>query len=279
MGNRTLLDDARQRAERSISPEQIVFSLTRHHRAHYLRDLGDAQRLVQPCNKGTAPAILSALLHIAQRDTDAIVAVLPSDHYYSQERIFTETLESAFAVAQAQPGSIVLLGASPTRPEVEYGWIEVGGAVSGLHLDALQVKGFREKPPLPIAEYLLRSGSLWNTFVMVGYGQTFLEMASASIPGLLSVLRSPRIPPLCGGERRIPDWLYNRIAPADFSHRILSSGASRLLALRLGGIEWSDLGDPDRVMHTLLQTNAVLPAWAKLWGTLRGVEVAAAQHC
>ena len=105
LGSSTLLDDARQRAERSICPEQIVFSLTRHHRKHYLRDLGDAQRLVQPCNKGTAPAILSALLHITQTDPDAIVAVLPSDHYYSQERIFTETLESAFAVAQAQPGS------------------------------------------------------------------------------------------------------------------------------------------------------------------------------
>src|SRR5579871_4380274 len=56
----TLLKQARARAERSILREQILYSLTLHHQPYYLRDLGDcpSQRIVQPLNKGTAPAIV-----------------------------------------------------------------------------------------------------------------------------------------------------------------------------------------------------------------------------
>jgi mannose-1-phosphate guanylyltransferase len=71
----------------------------------------------------------------------------------------------------------VLLGAQPKAPEVEYGWIEVGHALGG-HPGLFRVAGFKEKPPLAIAEHLLRSGSLWNTFVMVGHVNAFLAFAS-----------------------------------------------------------------------------------------------------
>jgi mannose-1-phosphate guanylyltransferase len=116
-GDRTLLEDARQRAERSLPAEQILFSVTRAHEKYYLRDLADrpSQRIVQPSNKGTAPAILYALMRIAQADSDAIVSILPCDHYYSPESAFTATLESALEIAEQRADSVVLLGAQPNR--------------------------------------------------------------------------------------------------------------------------------------------------------------------
>ena len=265
LGKSTLLGDARQRAERSVSPNHILYSLTLAHQGYYLRDLWDrpSQIIVQPCNKGTAPAILYTLLHIAQMDPDAVVAILPCDHYYSRESIFTGAVESAFAIAEARPGSIVLLGAQPKAPEVEYGWIELGAAV-GPHPDAFHVTRFHEKPPLPIAEHLLRSGSLWNTFVMVGHVNAFFDLALASVPGLLQALHSVPVFSTSDGEKRIAE-IYDRIDSADFSRLVLLPGARRLLALRLGEVEWSDLGDPDRVMHALLESGVQLPGWATRW--------------
>ena len=143
-------------------------------------------------------------------DPDAIAAILPCDHYYSRENVFTAALESAFAIAEARPGSIVLLGAQPKAPEVEYGWIELGEVV-GPHPGVFHVMGFQEKPPLPIAEHLLRSGSLWNTFVMVGHVDAFLDLALASVPGLLRALRSAPIFSAPDSETRIAEWLYDRI--------------------------------------------------------------------
>jgi hypothetical protein len=40
-------------------------------------------------------------------DSDAVVAILPCDHYYSPEREFSAALESAFVVAEARPESVV----------------------------------------------------------------------------------------------------------------------------------------------------------------------------
>lgn len=232
-----------------------------------MRDLADrrSQRVVQPGNRGTAPAILSTLLCLSQMDPDAIVAILPCDHYYSQESAFTFALESAFTIADERAESIVLLGARPKAPEVEYGWIELGDSVVGSHHGAFHVRGFQEKSPLPVAERLLRSGSLWNTFVMVGHVGAFLDMAFASVPGLLEALRSACILLGSDSETRIAEWLYDQITPTDFSRHVLSPGASRLVTMPLGEVEWNDLGDPDRVLSTLLASELDLPKWAVRW--------------
>lgn len=165
LGEYTLLEETRQRAERSIYPNQILYSVTRAHQDYYVRDLADrpSQRIVQPCSRGTAPAILYTLLHIFETDPDAVVAILTCDHYYSPESAFTAALESAFTVADAGPESVVLLGAQPRAPEVEYGWIELGNALAGSHSGVFHVKCFQEKPPSPVAAHLFRTGSLWNT--------------------------------------------------------------------------------------------------------------------
>jgi mannose-1-phosphate guanylyltransferase len=279
LGKRTLLEEARQRAERSLPADQIVFALTRSHQKHYLRYLADrpSQRIVQPSNKGTAPAILCSLLSIARADSDAIVSILPCDHYYSREDVFTATLEKAFDIAEQRKDSIVLLGAEADGPEIEYGWIEAGESIDR-HLGLSRVKAFHEKPSLPAAEALFRSGSLWNTFVTVGPVQVFLELARNSIPSLMRELEPEFAKLHLLGEVLIPDALYNRIHPIDFSRQILSPSHDRLLALRLEKTEWSDLGDPHRVLVTFVQKNGYLPDWANLWlaeHMTRGIAVGA----
>ena len=124
---------------------------------------------------------------------------------------------------------------------------------------------FVEKPSLSTAEFLLKSASLWNTFVMVGHAATFLELAGGSVPGLMETLRSRRILATPDGEIRIDGWLYDKIAATDFSRQVLSPTPSRLISLGLADIEWSDLGDPDRVVSTLLHSALELPSWVERW--------------
>jgi mannose-1-phosphate guanylyltransferase len=238
--------------------------VAREHEHYYRRYLAAqaSQRIVQPSNKGTAPAILYAMMRIARMDPEAIVAIFPCDHYYSPESAFSTTLETAFEVAERQPASVVLLGAQATGPEVEYGWIEVGEAIPG-RAGLFRVKGFQEKPPLAVAENLFRRGSLWNTLVMVGRARSFLEMARGTVPTLLEEFESEPVMQDPSGEVRIPDSVYDRITPTDFSREVLSAATDRLLTLRLSGVEWNDLGDPGRVLTTLADQKRDLPGWAK----------------
>ncbi|MBZ5635890.1 MAG: hypothetical protein LAO55_22395 [Acidobacteriia bacterium] len=273
VGNDTLLEQTRKRAERKIPWEQILFPLTRSHRAFYLQELGirPSQRIVQPANKGTAPPILYSLLSIEQNDKDAIVAILPCDHHYSDEQIFTAALDTAFDIAARRTSSVVLLGAPPQGPEVEYGWIELGPSAGGA---SFHVRGFCEKPAVHVARGLLERGSLWNTFVMVGHVRSFLEMVNAALTGLVEAFRKSSV--WAGGEVHIEDSLYERIHSVDFSREVLAVQTRRLVALRLGRTGWSDLGHPERVI-AVLQATGLEPWWIKEWHAPRRPQAVAAR--
>ena len=146
-GGLTLLEQARRRAERSIRGNRVLFSLTRAHESFYRPILADCRRqwIVQPFNRGTGAAIVSSLALIARRQPDARAAIFPSDHHYSDENVVVEAVENAFELAESEPHSVVLLGARPTGPEVEYGWIELGDPIRG-GARAFRVRDFHEKP-------------------------------------------------------------------------------------------------------------------------------------
>ena len=260
----TLLGHTVGRAERSIPTGQILFALTHAHRDFYIHELDNfhSQRIVQPANKGTAPPILFSVLSIERMDKDALIAVLPSDHYYSDEARFTAAMESAFEIAAERPESVVLLGAQPTRAEVEYGWIELGPSVGNESNDLCRVRGFREKPSLGVAQTLLGEHSAWNTFVMVGHVGAFLEMVAQAIPDVLEAVRKARL--WTGSETHIDDSVYNQILPSDFSRHVLSVENARLLVLRVRDLGWSDLGHPRRVL-AVLEESSFKPGWMREW--------------
>lgn len=264
----TLLEQTRKRAARSIPEHHLLFSLSQDHATFYLQEaaIRPAQRMVQPSNRGTAPPILHGLLSIARIDPDAIVAILPCDHHYADGDAFTATLESAFEVAGRRPESVVLLGAHPQGPEVEYGWMELA---AGEGLGKLYgVERFFEKPSFQMANELMRRGALWNTFVMVGQVGAFLEMIRAALPQLMEAFPTSAL--WAGSEVHIPDRLYYRLPSTDFSQCVLSRSAPsrRLIALPIRQAGWSDLGHPERVI-AVLEAGGFTPWWKNEWEALR----------
>lgn len=259
----TLLEHTLRRAEQVIEPERLLVSLTEHHHKWYTQEarVRPSQRVVQPLNKGTAPPIAHSLLSIADRDKNGLVAILPSDHHYSNEPLFLAALESAFELAEQRPEAVILLGAEPDCPEVEYGWIELGSPVEQRR-ELFHVRAFQEKPPLEVARTLLAQGAVWNTFVMVGRVGAFLRTIQAALPDLTEMLSSA---PLWRGEElRLGRNLYDRLSSVNLSHSVLAVQPEQLLTLRLGPVGWSDLGDPDRAAAAALEDRAK-PRWAVEW--------------
>jgi mannose-1-phosphate guanylyltransferase len=249
----------------------------RSHRSFYLEEPGirPSQRIIQPANKGTTPPILYSLLSIEQKDKNAVVAILPCDHHYSDEQTFTAALDVAFDIAERRSGSVVLLGAPPQGPEVEYGWIELGPSAGGADSASFHVRGFCEKPSFCVARELLERGSLWNTFVMVGHVRGFLEMICGTLMDVVEAFRKNQL--WAGLEVHIRDSLYDHIDSIDFSREVLSFHTRRLIALPIGPTGWSDLGCPERVMAVLEQTG-LHPVWMKEWQVSRPPLALAAQR-
>lgn len=263
-GGISLVGRTRQRISRLISAARTLFPVTRSHEKFYADELNDARThlIVQPANRGTAPPIAFSLLSIADIDPNAVVAILPSDHYYSDDARFTATLEQAFELSEKDPDTLTLVAASPTHPETEFGWIETAAISDRHHADLFRVHTFHEKPSHEVARFLFQNDSLWNTFVMVGHVCAFLSLVRAASPGLLNAIRMA--PLWAGCEAHLSDSLYRTLEPVDFSRDILSTNPADLLALRLRDVEWSDLGDPGRALAALAREQSQ-PDWVRSW--------------
>jgi len=246
VGNRTLLGLTYDRAARMVSSERIILLLTRQHEEFYgpeLESLAGARALIQPRNRGTAPAIYWGIVEASEADPDSTVIILPSDHFYSREDTFLDSLDSAIRESESK-GRVVLLGAEPTGPETSYGWIEIGQHPDRACRTAA-VAGLWEKPEANEAARLFHRGCLWSTFVMVGPAKAFLRLVRRTVPELpRSLYRN------LSAENRI-EAAYDNLRPIDFSREVLQPVHRDLLVLPMGDAGWSDLGEPPRALDVV----------------------------
>jgi mannose-1-phosphate guanylyltransferase len=272
LGGTTLLAQTRKRIARSVPPDRTLFVLVRSQGRFYspeLKDVPQEQMVVQPGNRGTLPAILYSLIRLVRLDDQAVVAFFPSDHHYADEEKFMAGVDLAFRMAETDPEAIILLGAAATRAEAGYGWIEAGTAISTRSSSGLlRVKRFWEKPSPDVAQFLLNQGCIWNTFVMVGRAQAFLDMIHSSAPDVCGAFE----PVLSQGQGTM-ESVYEGLTPTDFSGVVLSAAPKSLGVLCVGDVGWSDLGDPNRVIKMLSETG-VERDWVALWR--RGAAAASA---
>lgn len=255
LNDETLLDVTCRRAALKVRPENTFFSLTEKHRSFFEPLLAGARKhqfIVQPENKGTAPAILYSLAHIAQLDPEASVVFFPSDHYFSDDHAFMENTETAFRTVKASPDSIVLLGIVPEKAETSYGWIEPAGSLFGdLSGGVSRVERFWEKPSLDTAEELMTRGCLWNSFVMVGKVGIFLDLFKKHLPDLFNMFAACSKTFGTRDEAGAIRSAYEWIGEINFSSEVLEKCTDELFVLRVGDVGWSDWGEPHRVLDTL----------------------------
>ena len=252
---RTLLEQTRQRVLMSIASNRTLIVVTKSHESFYeqLTDTNPGDLLLQqPANRGTGAAILYALFRIAARSPNATVAFFPSDHYFSNDEAFMSNVDLAFDAAQRNPETVVLLGITPTGPEVEYGWIEPHASILGsMPRSITRVRRFWEKPTAAVARDLMERGCLWNSFVMVGRVDALLKMTQQASPEAYNLFAA--ISPTFGtiSEKAAVHQIYAKLPEVNFSHEVLARRPNDLAVMRVGDVEWSDLGEPTRVLSTL----------------------------
>ena len=255
IGGSTLLNQTRRRVALSFEPSRTVIVVTQKHRRFYeplAHEISPGLLLEQPINKGTAPAILYALLRVATKSPKAVVALFPSDHFFADDEQFMSHVDVAIDAVKVQPDNVVLLGITPTAPETEYGWIESQPSIlAGAERSITRVRKFWEKPSLHLASSLMDRGCLWNSFVMVGRVDALLRMTRAAVPELLDAFESLTPTFETAAEHEALAELYSQIEDTNISHQVLAVRPEDLMVMRVADVGWSDLGEPNRVLSTL----------------------------
>ena len=112
--------------------------------------------LCEPARRNSGPALLAAALRFAA-DGDPITAAIPADQTVRDAHVFREALSAAGDLADSS--SVVMLAATPTRPEADYGYLECRDG---------EVTRFIEKPKAEKAQEFSTSGRhFWNAGIFV----------------------------------------------------------------------------------------------------------------
>ncbi|HVL37991.1 MAG TPA: sugar phosphate nucleotidyltransferase [Fimbriimonadaceae bacterium] len=160
---RTLLQDTIHRVEALVPPEHVYVATTAalaNHVAEATPEVPAERIFSEPAKRNTAGCLawVVAVLQSRLGDEDAVLAVLPSDHYIRKQEAFERTLKLAFD--QAEEAGLVTIGVRPTRPETGFGYIQIGGGEGAVH----EVAAFHEKPnSVRALEYLDSGQFLWNS--------------------------------------------------------------------------------------------------------------------
>lgn len=196
--------------------------------------------IAEPVGRNTAPAIGLAAAIIARHDSEAVMVVLPADHYIVDEERFRATLVRAQAAAGQ--GSLVTLGIRPDRPETGYGYIEADESAGAD--GPWPVQRFVEKPSLAKAlEFLSARNFYWNSGMFVWQARVILAEIGKHLPALYAGLMKLEIPVGDWNPASLPAQiadLYNAIVGQSIDYGVMEKAAqTKVIPADFG---WSDVG-------------------------------------
>lgn len=178
----TLLQMTFARYNRIFPAERIVVSTNEQYGdlvREQLPDLPAANVVLEPVRRNTAPAVVMAAQYVNRLDPDACVVIVPADHFILREDVFLGCMENALCCAAAA-SNILVVGMKPSRPNTQYGYIQVDNDKEAL---VRKVKSFVEKPERTFAEMFVQSGEFfWNASIYVCHLPVLMRDISKLMP-------------------------------------------------------------------------------------------------
>lgn len=238
-GGRTFIQQTYDRISNLVPSSNIYIATNKRYVRHVKRQLPDIpirNIIGEPEKKNTAPCIAYASTVISERDREAVMVVLPSDHVITDEREFRKIIERAVYIAIARD-VLVTLGIRPTWPSDCYGYIRMGQMIEDdpdgqWHVNI--VDEFIEKPSVHKAEMYVRDDRfVWNSGMFIWKVSLILAEIERHLPAM----------------RRLLDKYLDRSEIGDFFHEVegisIDYGVmekSRRVVTIPCNIGWSDIG-------------------------------------
>ena len=255
VGARTMLQQTAERLRPLFTPQQLWVVTNREQAAQVRKQLPsvpNAQVLAEPVGRNTAAAIGLAAIHVLHEVRrrgvdDALMAVLPADHFIARPKTYRAIVRRALQVAR-EPGAMAVLGIPPSHPETGFGYIERTSPSRGSRTSKVfAVRRFTEKPPLAKARQYVASGNyFWNAGMFFWRASTYLENLRRFLPKTYDALQE--LAKSIGTPRyqRTLSTIYPHLESISVDYAILepstrSKGTPEVHVLP-ANVGWSDIG-------------------------------------
>jgi mannose-1-phosphate guanylyltransferase len=190
--------------------------------------------IVEPEGRDSGPAAGLGTMMIAQRDPDAVIAVLSADHHIAHEARFLNALRTAHEYAGK--GCIVTLGIHPSFPATGFGYIQRGDKVgtSG-EFTVYKSRGFTEKPDEATATVFMDAGTYsWNAGIFIWRASQALSEFERQQPDMYHLLMQ------IGKNPAQVETLWSKMTKRSLDYAIME-GAQNVAVIPVD-IGWSDVG-------------------------------------
>lgn len=246
ISHHTMLEDTILRLRPLVKPEDIFISCNTAC-STVSREVMDgvpaSNLIVEPARRNTAAAVGLESLYIRQRDPQAVVASLGSDHSIKRDEEFRRMLSLAGEFVKKHPEELILLGIKPTYPDTGYGYIDLGETLDSFEGKNLyRVTQFLEKPSLDKAkEFMNNDHSLWNANMFVWRVDTILNLFKKHLPDMYAILEQIEAALGTPNEATVLNELYPQMEDIAIDNAILEK--TKHIAAISADIGWSDIGD------------------------------------
>lgn len=254
LDDKTLFQGTVTRLENFFPSERILVVTVTEQASEMQKQAPEIPRenyLIEPAPRGTASVVGLAAAVLKQRDPDAMMAVLPSDHFIRNRDLFHYLLRAAFDVAR--DGYLVTLGITPTYSSTAYGYIQQGQALDGkFKYPVYEVERFIEKPDEKTAQQLLREGNhSWNSGMFIWCVDDILTEIEKQMPQLRNaVLKISEAWDTPQRDEMLDMLWYDlKVETVDFG---IMENAEMVAVLPAGGLGWSDVGSWNSLLEVLL---------------------------
>lgn len=207
----------------------------------FFPDIPEENFLIEPQGKNTAPCLLLASAVIHRQNPDAVMAVLPADHFIQDRPQFLKKIEAAAAAAE-QSQTLLTIGIPPTYPATGYGYIKFSPNKSCRFLeeDFFPVNEFKEKPNHELAKTFLQSGDyFWNSGMFIWPTRVFEEKIEQFAPVLFSHWKDLLEAVSRKDEKKIAK-IYSYLPATSIDYALMEKAKGVLMGV--GKFGWSDVG-------------------------------------
>ena len=198
--------------------------------------------IIEPMAKETAACIGYSAVKLLKKDPEAVMIVLPADHYIQDEARFIGTLRQGLELADSD-NCLVTMGIRPTRPETAYGYIETGKRIDRLlEIPTYKIKRFTEKPNREKAQEFIDKGTyLWNSGMFIWKASVLLKQYKKFLPEMYQSLK--RMSDYIGDpeEARVVLEEYNKIDGISIDYGILEKTWD--VYVMESSFSWDDIGN------------------------------------
>ncbi len=246
IGSRSLLQQTLWRIKSKVYPQNTFIVTNAAYRQKIEQQtvpfkIPPANILLEPEGKNTAPAIAWAATYIDKMSSDAIMAVLPSDHLIFNEPRFLKVFDEAIQLANQD--YLVTLGIIPTRPETGYGYLKLQ-PIRENGKTIYRVQRFTEKPTLKKAkQFLQEKRYLWNSGMFFWKTKTILDEFKKYLPVVYKLFKHQ-----CNSQYARSIW--SKLPSISIDYGILEK-SQKVVTVSVKNIGWSDLGSWEALAESL----------------------------